>query len=61
MKKLIEFFRGMKTKLVALVIAIYGVLNVFNVINITPEQEKALGILGVALLAVFLHEAIVRK
>lgn len=61
MKTLIGFLQGKKAKFIALVAALYAVLDVFAVIAFTPEQEKALAILGLALLAFAFRDAIKKQ
>lgn len=58
MNKLTLFFEGKKAKLIALIAALYAILDVFALINITVEQEKALAIFGLALLAFAFRDAI---
>ena len=52
------FLQGKKTKFIALIAALYVVLDVFAVINFTPEQEQSLAVFGLALLAFALRDAI---
>ena len=49
MNKLIEFLKGKKSYLVAVLGAIFGLLIAFGVISFTPEQYAAIAFLWVSL------------
>jgi small-conductance mechanosensitive channel len=61
MTKFIDYLRGKKVNIIAIVGALYGVLDVFNIINISTEQKTALATLGLALLALAFRDAIKNK
>lgn len=61
MNKLIVLLQGKKTKINAVVLALYAVLKAFEVIVVTPEQNSAILVLFAAIFAITIHSAITRK
>ena len=56
--KISEFLQGKKTYIVAVLTALYTVLQAFNVINTTPEQDLAIYALLAAVFGATIKSAI---
>ena len=59
--KLLEYLRGKKTYIAALVTALFGVLIAFDVVTYTPEQTTALSLLLTAILGTTIRLGIQNK